>query len=41
MRRRASRVDNPLWDPFVVEVGVLLAEVEILEQGWPALANPQ
>ena len=36
MRRRATRVDDPLRDPLVVEVRDLLAQDEVLEQRRPA-----
>ena len=39
MRRRPARVNDPLGDPFVVEVGDLLAEDEVFEQRRPAQAG--
>jgi hypothetical protein len=39
MRRRATRVNDPLGDPFVVEVGNLFTKKEVLEQRRPALAS--
>ena len=38
MGGRAPRVDHALRDALVVEVGDLLAELEIFEEGWPAVA---
>ena len=38
--RRAARVDDPLGDPLVVEVGDLLAEDEVLQQRGPARGRP-
>ena len=41
MRGRAAGMDDPLRDPLVIEVGDLLPEVEVLQQGRPALAGLQ
>ena len=41
MRRRAPRMDNPLGDALVVEVGDLLAKDEVLEQRRAAEARLQ
>ena len=41
MRRGAARMDDPLRDPLVVEVGDLLAEVEVLEQRGAPLPGAQ
>ena len=41
VRGGAAGVDDALGDALVVEVGDLLAEVEVLQQGRPALAGLQ
>ena len=41
VRTEASCMHHPFRDPLVVEVEDLLPEVEVLEQGWSAAAQPE
>ncbi len=41
MRGSAAGVDDPLGDPFVIEVRDLLAEVEVLQQCRAAITGAQ
>jgi hypothetical protein len=41
MRRGTTGVHDALGDALVIEVGDLLTEMEVLHEGWPALAGLQ
>jgi hypothetical protein len=41
VRRGPARMDDPLGNALVIEVGDLLPEVEVLQQGRAALAGLQ
>ena len=41
VRRRTARMNDPLRDPFVVEMRDLLTQNEVFEQGWPTTASLQ